>query len=310
VAVTTALRWPPPLRPGDEVVALAPGGPVDRERAAAGVALLERWGLRVRVAEHAFARHPSGFLAAGDGERAADLQAALDDPDVAGVFCLRGGYGAQRLLPLLDLDRVARAPKAFVGFSDVTVLHAALQRAGLVTFHGPSLQWDARRLPGASARSLEAAVTGRPSERLRGEPLAPGRVTAPIVGGNLTLLAHLCGTPHEVRAAGCVLLLEDVAERPYRLDGALVQLRQAGVLDRVRGLALGTFHDCVETRGARPSASALAVLAGWADELGVPAVWDLPLGHGHGQRTVALGAPATLDGDAGTLDPPSAPAVP
>lgn len=296
-------RWPPPLRQGDEVVAVAPAGPPDPERTRVGLALLRGWGLRVHVAEHAFAGDASGFLAAGDHARAADLQAALDDPAVAGVFSLRGGYGCQRLLDLVDLSGVAARPKVFVGFSDATALHAALLRqAGIVTFHGPSLQWSPHRLGERSARSLRAAVTGQPGERVRGVPLRPGRVTAPLVGGNLTLLAHLCGTPHQLAAAGCVLVLEDVAERPYRLDRALVQLRQAGVLDDVAGLALGTFHRCVEQRAGRPSASAREVLAGHAAELDVPAVWDLPLGHGHGQLTVPLGAPATLDGGSGTLE--------
>lgn len=300
--------WPPPLAPGALVAGIAPSGPPFADLVAGGVALLRSWGLRVRLGQAAYAGDPSGYLAASDTARLADLHDAFADPAVAGIVCLRGGYGATRLLERLDVDLARANPKPLVGFSDVTALHVALgQRAGLVTFHGPSLQWSQDRLTEASAASLRASLFGHPQGSLAGEPLVGGRASGPLVGGNLSLLASLCGTGDQLRAGGCVLLLEDVAERPYRVDRALVQLRQAGVTDGVAAVACDPFHRCVETRADRRSASVRQVVAEWAQTLGVPAVWGLPLGHGPDQRTVALGAVATVDGDAGTLalaDPP------
>ena len=292
-------RRPPPLVPGDLVAAVAPAGPPSHDGATGGIALLESWGLGVRLMPAALAGHPSGFLAADDDRRLADLEAAFGDDKVAGVFCLRGGYGSQRLLDRLDMAPLVRHPKAVVGFSDLTALHVALgQRAGLMTFHGPNLAGDLRRIAQAGASSLHRALFGGEPETIVGEPLWPGRVRAPLVGGNLTVLSTLCGTPDALDADGAILLLEDVGEAPYRLDRALTHLRRAGVLDGVAGLAFGTFADC----GGRPGeATPLDVAAAHAQELDVPAVANLPLGHGPEQRTVLLGAPAELDATAGSL---------
>lgn len=289
-------RWPDPLHAGDLVAALAPAGPPDPAKVERGIALLRGWGLRVRLGDAVWDGHPTGFLAASDERRAADLTAALHDPDVAGIVCLRGGYGCQRLLDGLDL---AGAPaKALTGFSDVTALHVALgQRAGLVTFHAPSLQWDDARLPAASAASLRAALFGHPDGLLAGEPLTPGRATAPLVGGNLTIMSTLCGTPDQPAAGGRILLVEDVGEAPYRIDRALTHLRRAGVLDGVAGLAFGGFH----RHDGATDERARRVTRSHAEALAVPAIYDLPLGHGPQQRTVPLGGLVTLDGDAGTL---------
>ena len=298
---TGEVRWPPRLRPGDRLAAVAPAGPPDRGRAEAGRALLESWGLEVDLVPGAFAGHRSGFLAADDDRRVRDLEAAFTDDRVAGIVCLRGGYGSQRLLELLDFDAITAHPKAFVGFSDVTALHVALrQRAGLVTFHGPNLAGDLRRIGELGGSALRAALFEGTFEPLQGEPLSPGRVRAPLVGGNLALLSTLCGTPDALRADGCVLLLEDVGEAPYRLDRALTHLRRAGTLANVAGLAFGGFDDCVGPPGG---ATARDVAAEHAARLDRPAVYGLPLGHGPGQRTVAHGGEVDLDGDAGVLVP-------
>ncbi len=301
--MTTADRWarrrPPPLAPGDLVAAVAPAGPPSHDGATGGIALLESWGLRVRLMPAALTGHPSGFLAADDDRRLADLEAAFGDDEVAGVFCLRGGYGSQRLLDRLDVAPLGRHPKTFVGFSDLTALHVALgQRADLMTFHGPNLAGDPRRIGPAGASSLHRAISGGEPEVITGQTLRPGEVRAPLVGGNLTLLSTLCGTPDELDAAGAILLLEDVGEAPYRLDRALTHLRRAGVLEGVAGLAFGMFADC----GGRPGeATALDVAVAHAHELDVPAVANLPLGHGPQQRTVLLGAPTELNATAGSL---------
>lgn len=296
------LRWPAALQPGDLVAAVAPAGPPSPHLVEQGVALFESWGLRVRLGESVFAGHDLGFLAAGDDARAGDVEAALTDPDVAAVAAVRGGWGCQRVLDRIDWPAVEGHAKPLVGFSDVTALHTAVrQRCALVTYYGPSLAGHAERLGDAGVASLRAALWGQPGEPLAGEPLSPGQATGPLVGGNLTVLAALCGTRWQLDARDAVVLLEDIDERPYRLDRSLTQMRQAGALHGAVALACDDFPCCIEPPDRGPSATARAVLRAHARELGVPAVWGLPVGHGRGQRTVALGAPARLDGDAGTL---------
>jgi muramoyltetrapeptide carboxypeptidase len=294
-------RWPRPLAPGDVVAGVAPAGPADPALVRRGIALLESWGLTVRLGRAAFAGHATGFLAADDAARAGDLHEAVADPAAAALVALRGGWGCQRLLGRLDWDAVAAAAKPLVGFSDVTALHVAWrQRAGLVSFHGPSLAWRDERLGGGEATSLRAALFGEPDACVTGRPVRGGRATGVLVGGNLTVLASLCGTPWQLDATGAVVLVEDVGERPYRLDRALTQLRQAGALSGAVGLAVGELVDCDAPQTSPPSASALEVVASHAEELGLAAA-ELPLGHGRGQRTVPLGAVVTVDGEAGRL---------
>lgn len=284
------------------VVGVAPAGPADPGLVERGRALLESWGLRVRLGAHAFTGHDSGFLAADDDARARDLHDAVAAGDAAGVVCLRGGWGCQRLLDRLDWGTIATHPKPLVGFSDITALHVGWrQRAGLVSFHGPPLAWNDERLGETGAESLRAALFGEHPPRVEGASLRAGTATGVLAGGNISVLAALCGTPWQLDAAGAVVLLEDVGERPYRLDRALVQLRQAGALDGAVGLAIGELVECEETRPEVRSASALEVIAAHAGELGLPAAARLPLGHGPAQRTVPLGATVTVDGHAGAL---------
>lgn len=301
-AAIDGARWPPPLTTGDVVAGVAPAGPADPGLVERGRSLLESWGLRVRLGRHAFAGDVSGFLAADDAARLGDLHEAVADPDIASVVSLRGGWGCQRLLDRLDWGLVAAHPKALVGFSDITALHVGWrQRAGLVSFHGPPLAWNDARLGETGAESLRAALFGAPQPRIEGVGLRPGTATGVLAGGNVSVLAALCGTPWQLDAAGAVVLLEDVGERPYRLDRALTQLRQAGALHGAVGLAVGELVQCEETRPEVRSASALEVVTAHAGELGLPAAARLPLGHGPAQRTVPLGALATVHGDAGTL---------
>lgn len=296
---------PAALRSGATVALVAPAGPPDPERAAAGVRLLESWGLCPVMAASAFAGSDHGFLAAADDRRLADLHAAWADPAVAGIVALRGGYGTQRLADHVDWGLVAAHPKVVCGFSDLTALHLALtQRVGQVSVHGPSVAGDPGRLgPKATAWLRRTLFSREPLGRLpaTGRCLVPGRAEGRLAGGNLTLLSTCVGTADHPRLDGAIVLVEDVAERPYAVDRALTHLRRAGVLDAVAGLAFDVFHGCVEDRPARRSVSAEQVLAEHAAALGVPAVCGLPLGHGPGQLAVPLGVRARLDADAGTL---------
>lgn len=301
---TRALLRPRALRPGDVVAVVAPASPVRfPARLEAGLALLRSWGLRPRVMGHTYDRH--GFLAGTDEDRLADLHAAWAEPDVRALWCARGGYGCARVAERIDTALLRADPKALVGFSDATALHLALVRRGLISFHGPNGEWNPDRTGEASAASLRAVLTEpRPLGVLPTgplTPLVPGKAAGQIVGGNLSLLAASVGTPDQPDTAGRLLLLEDVGERPYRVDRMLRQLLGAGVLDNVGGLVLGAFARCEETRPDRPSQTLDEVLGAFAAEVGVPTVAGVPVGHGPGQLTVPLGVGAELDAEAGTL---------
>ncbi|WP_416977478.1 S66 peptidase family protein [Streptomyces sp. T028] len=295
---------PSRLAPGARVAVVAPSGPVAEERLQAGLDLLRGWDLDPVAAPHVLDREPYlGYLAGTDADRAADLQRAWCDPSVDAVLCARGGYGAQRVVDLLDWEAMrAAGPKVFVGFSDNTTLHEALAvRLGLVTFYGPV------------AAGVDFVKSTRAQEHLRatlfapetvrtltsttpGRALAPGRARGVTLGGCLTLLATGFGTPHtRAGARGGLLLIEDVGERPYAVDRALTQLLRTGWLDGVAGIALGSWDRCGPYEELRP------VFADRLGGLGVPVVEELGFGHREGALTVPFGVGAVLDADAGTL---------
>jgi muramoyltetrapeptide carboxypeptidase len=306
--VTVPLRAPA-LRPGDQVMLVSPAGPARPERVARGVDLLTGWGLRATLSPDVYARH--GYLGGTDEQRLAGLHAALRDPDVRGVMCTRGGYGTQRIIDALDLSGLAADPKVVVGFSDITALQLALWRsARLATVHGPGAAWLDERTPAESAASLRAAmmtadpvvVTAGSTEDTFGVRV-PGRATGTLLGGNLCMLASSVGTRDFPSLDGAILLLEEVAEPPYKVDRMLTHLRRAGLLHGLAGVALGQFTGCADGWPV----SIVDVLGERLGDLGVPVLGGLPVGHGQGQRSVPVGVPATLDAGAGTLT--AAPAV-
>ncbi|MET8123915.1 LD-carboxypeptidase [Micromonospora sp. NPDC005189] len=301
-AVNSVVR-PPVLSPGDTVLLVSPSGPTSPERVARGVELLTGWGLRPVLAPNAYARH--GYLAGTDDLRAADLNAAFADPEVRGVICTRGGYGVQRIVDAIDMAAVRRDPKVVAGFSDITALQFALWRgARLAGVHGPGAAWRDERTPLRSAESLHAAlmttepvsVAAVPAEDTFGVRV-PGRATGTLLGGNLCMIAASIGTPDLPDLTGAVLLIEDVQEPPYKVDRMLTQLRRAGALDGLAGVAVGQFTDC----GDGWDTTIVDVLTEGLGDLDVPVLGGLPIGHGPGQLTVPVGTPATLDTDAGTL---------
>lgn len=292
------LRRPRGLRPGATLGIAAPGGPVDLERLEAGEALLRQAGFRTHRRDDLLACH--GYLAGDDARRAKELMELVGHPDVDGIVCARGGYGCDRILPLLDAARVRAAAKPLVGFSDVTALLLWQQRrAGLGGFHGPMLDRGGDVDPQAFA-SLTAQLCGEVGESvLRGVGRGGGSAGGRLVGGSLTLVAASIGTPWEVPARGAILLLEDRGERPYRVDRMLQQLRGAGLLGQVAGVGIGDFSSCVDERYPRPSV--LEVIEQAVLPLGVPLVTDLPFGHVRANFPWPTGARATLDGERGEL---------
>ncbi|GAB2887343.1 DUF4031 domain-containing protein [Nocardioides pacificus] len=297
---------PPRLAPGDQVAVVTPAGGVDPSRLAAGIDVLRGWGLEVRD----LTRRPGslGWLAGSDEERAEALVEAWVDAEVRAVWCARGGFGTHRVLDLLDWDRLAQAgPRLLVGFSDATALHQAVAaRLGLVSVHGPGVAGlGDRGGPGEDATrdAVASLVLDGAAVELRGVPGGGGQAEGVLVGGNVAVLAGSVGTPHVQPAAGAIALLEDVGERPYRLDRALTQLLRSGWFDGVRGVVCGTFTDCGPPHEVRE------LLAARLGPLGVPLVYDVPVGHGAPNLAVPLGAAATLDAESGTLTwrPPTPP---
>jgi len=303
---------PHALKPDDLIGIVAPSSPVSRERLAAGVHLLEHWGFRTRLMPSTATGH--GYLAGeSDTARAQDLIECFADPDVAGIICVRGGYGALRLLPLLDWEVIRANPKLFCGYSDITALHLSIRReTGLVTFHGPMAfrQGDEQQLEPWTAARWYAALTSRtPLGRIASPPEGPrvttvrgGRATGPLVGGNLTVVAALCGTRWQADARDGILFLEDTNESPYRVDRMLTQLVMAGVLEGARGVIFGDSPDCDAAPDDPRSFPLTAILEDRLGALGIPIVYGFPCGHTPFRATLPLGVRATLDADACTLD--------
>jgi muramoyltetrapeptide carboxypeptidase len=305
IIVVTAARprvRPRPLRAGDRVAVVAPAGSPPPDLLAAGLAALESWGLQVQVCVGAGERHRRlPYLAADDETRAEQVQCAWCDPDVAAVLCACGGYGALRILDLLDWDAmVAAGPKLFVGSSDITALHTELgPRCGLVTLFGPMIATAAVAIDATAREGLRQALFD-PPDVLGGGPdacaLVGGRATGVTVGGTLSLLVSGLGVPGVPRPPdGAIALLEDVTEAPYRIDRFLTHLLRAGWFDRVAGIALGSWHECGPPEKVRD------VVVDRLGRLGVPLVEGLGFGHCRGQLTVPLGAEVELNADAATL---------
>lgn len=294
------MRLPPSLASGARVALVAPAGPLrSADELERSIAHARALGWEPVPAPHVLAR--SGYLAGTDAERAHDLNAALRDDDVDGIWCVRGGYGAMRILPRLDYDAIRRRPKPLLGYSDITALHAAIgTRCGIVTFHAPTARGA---LTEFSRDSLVRGVVQRCDPcgvALGARVLRGGRAEGRLVGGNLALLAALAGTPYAPDYEGAILVLEDVGEATYRIDRMLQQLELSGALARIAGIAFGQFTDGTDPREAvvRPLDD---VLREAADVAGVPALAGIPLGHVDDQWTIPLGAHAELDADAGTL---------
>jgi muramoyltetrapeptide carboxypeptidase len=305
---------PARLRPGDILAVVAPASaPANPKNVALALAALERLGFQPRPGKNLGRRH--GFLAGVDRERAEDLMEAFGDPSVKGILCLRGGYGAARLLPLLDFKKIRRNPKVLVGYSDITSLHCALlARAGLVSFHGPMLNSDflKPRVPRFTRNSFWRTLTESRApgsicqgyDRRTVRVLAPGMASGPLVGGNLSILCASLATPFQPPFARAILFLEEVNEEPYRIDRMLTQLLNAGVLQRVSGIAIGINHNCRDPKAGRSREYRQSVEDVFRDRLlplKKPVVSGLPFGHVRQNATLPVGTRALLDGNKGDL---------
>jgi muramoyltetrapeptide carboxypeptidase len=288
------------LRPGDVVRVVAPAGPVPREGFAAGAKILGgRY--QLRHDEALFSRE--GYLAGSDERRLAELRAALADPDARAIVLARGGYGLLRILPFLDPAVLRARPLPIVGFSDGTALLAHAARAGVAAVHGPVVTQLAN-LPApdheALYRLLEEPSPGSLLSEL--EEVVPGRARGPLLGGNLEVFSRLVGTPYVPDLRSAILFIEDLGERPYRLDRLVTHLDLAGVFNAVSAVVVGDFSSCLEPEPTRAqSPTAAEVLAERLGRLAIPVARGGLFGHGTRNIALPYGCLCELDTFKGTL---------
>lgn len=312
-AAVPASRKPPRLRAGDKVALVAPAGfyadQLDFQLVTEAITAM---GLVPVPQPHWKDRF--GYLAGTDRDRAADLNAAFADRSIRAVMAMRGGWGSQRLLPFLDWATIRANPKLLVGFSDITALHLAIQaRAGFPTIHGPTAGSSWSKYSYAAFRDL--AFDGKlplyrnpiaEQDRLvqrqgRTQTLRPGKASGKLLGGNLTVLASLTGTPWLPDFSDAILFLEDTDEAPYRIDRLLTQIGQAGILRRVAGVVFGQCTNCKPSDGSTSLFTLDEVLAQHLTPLGVPVYTGAMFGHIDNQFSLPVGCRAEIDADAGTI---------
>ena len=295
----------PRLAPGDPVAVVAPASGFERAAFEAGLAVLAAR-YRPEYGPGLFARER--YLAGDDARRLSELMSALADPRTRALFCARGGYGATRLLTRLLGCTPPAARKPLVGFSDITALHLWLASHGWVSIHGPVITQLGTLGAPTHARLFALLESASPAAPLTGsDTYVPGVAEGPLLGGNLSVLSRVIGTPYMPALEGAVLLLEDQGERPYRLDRMWTHLALAGVFAQVRGIVLGTFTNCEEQGAPYSSADVLRELAVAS---GVPCAAGFPIGHGAANEPVPLGVRVRLDAGARSLsflEPAAAP---
>lgn len=306
---------PKRLQPGDTVGLVAPATAVfqDVEQDIARESL-EALGLKVKIGQHMRDRH--GYLAGDDKARAEDINKFFADSSISAVLPIRGGWGSARVLPYLDFDVIRRNPKVLMGFSDITALHNSIQaKTGLITFHGPNGggRWDAwsvdyvkRVLFGAEAVTMSnpKALSDRNAltqVENRTRTITPGKARGRIMGGNLTVLTAILGSPYVPDYTGSILFLEDVQENLYRIDRMLTSLKLAGILDKAKGVIFGTCSQCGPGNDNYAALTMEEILADHIKTLGVPAWQGAMIGHDQPQWTVPFGLEVEIDAAAATV---------
>lgn len=298
-----------PLADGDLIGLVAPSSPSTGEAVEGAVRAVEKMGFSVRLGRSCHAA--LGYMAGPEELRAADLNAFFADDAVKAIFCLRGGDGAIRLPPLIDMAVVAAHPKIFLGYSDITILHLIFtQKGGFCTFHGPMVVTDFLRKTFAGYEEdclLKALCDSRPLGEIvpfEGAPAMEGLVggcaEGELTGGNLALVCSLLGTPWEIDTRGKVLLLEDTDEPVYRIDRMLSQLRLAGKLEDAAAVVLGQFTN-ITAKDPKRTFRLEEIFEAVVAPVGKPTVLNAPFGHGTKKATLPLGARAAVDGSRGTV---------
>ncbi len=289
---------PPALKPGDMVGVVAPASNVRRGDLEAGCEGLRRAGYRPFYFDSILDQDL--YFAGSVERRSRELEEMFAREEVRAIVCARGGYGANYLLPVLDLEKIKAHPKIFVGYSDQTALLIYFaDAAGLVTFHGPMVAKDWAHEDGVDMASWQAALAGTQAWELNlgagsgVSALVEGTAEGILYGGCLSILVASLGTPYEIRTEGTILFLEDVAAKPYQIDRMLMQLKLAGKLDAVRGIVFGEMRDCLQT--ANQGYTLEEVVLRIVGDSGVPVAYGVPSGHvTAGNITLPIGVPSKL----------------
>ncbi|MDE3741988.1 S66 peptidase family protein [Maribacter polysaccharolyticus] len=286
---------PKRLRPGDGITLIAPGGPVNDEKIALAIKNIEDLGLKPKLSRNLRAKR--GYMAGTDTQRLHDFHNAFADTETKAIWCVRGGDGCNRLLPSIDYDLIKENPKALIGFSDITALiNAIYRKTGLVGLHGPIAAWD---FTDFNTKHLKAVLFhGGAGHTVYGtektETLVNGKVTGKLMGGNLSLLSALSGTGFDNDFKDKIVFIEDVGEKPRKVDRMLTQLRQANGLERAKGIILGEFDDCEPGEG-EDSLSLIEALKDRLSGLNIPMVYNFPFGHDKNLCTFPVGIQVALD---------------
>ncbi|NOY76772.1 MAG: LD-carboxypeptidase [Calditrichaeota bacterium] len=295
--------YPPALREGDTIGIISPASPMIRERLEKGVAYLKDRGFSVVLGRHVYDQH--GYLAGTDEARLEDIHAMFANPEVKAIISSRGGYGTPRLVPFLDYALIRKHPKILVGYSDLTSLQLAIySQTGLVTYSGPMAAVEMGKgidpfteehfwphLLAGQFYSEYPAVPESPLVRVH-----PGKARGTLLGGCLSMINPILGTPYQPDFRGAILILEDVGEEPYRVDRYLSHYRSAGILQQVAGIIFSQFVDC--NPGDDPSLTIDEVIEDYTAGLEIPVVKNFLYGHLDRKFTVPIGATVELDADA------------
>ena len=282
-----------PLQPNDLVRIVSPSGVIDPSFIEGAAKVLSSWGLRVQ--EGSYCREKYGRFAGTEAQRIADLQQALDDPDTKAILCSRGGYGLTQIVDKLDFKTFCSCPKWLIGFSDVTVLHNAITNLGFPSVHAimakhlTELAFDTE----AVSRLRDLLFGNLPEYTIPAHPQnRSGKATGKLIGGNLSVIYGLRGTPFDLPYEGNILFIEDIAEKPYHIDRMLQNLRLGGVFQKISGLVVGQFSDCDEDPLMNKSIEGIIHEA--LNESDIPVMFNFPAGHVDDNRPLVMGCSATM----------------
>lgn len=296
------LKKPKKLRIGNTIGLVAPASSVHPQKLQKAVLNIESLGLRVELGKNS--KNQKGFLAGSDEERLADIHHFFSRKDIDGIWCLRGGYGSARILNRLDYKLIQQNPKVFIGYSDITaMLNAIYQKTKLLTFHGPVATSDFTPYSVDCLRASLMSSTPHPMMAVSEskEVIFPGKATGPLVGGNLSLIAALCGSDYLPRFKNKIIFLEDIGEKPYRIDRMLTQLLMSTDIADAAGIILGVFEDC-EANSNDKSFNLQEVFHNRLSSLEIPTMYGLPFGHIADNTVLPVGADALMDTDTGRVD--------
>jgi muramoyltetrapeptide carboxypeptidase len=312
-SINKKIMKPKRLQAGDTLGVVAPSSAIPEHVIEKALENLTNLGFKLKLGKNV--RASNGYLAGTDEQRVEDLHWAFSDPEVDAVWCIRGGYGATRILPMIDFKIIKKNPKIFIGYSDITALHVAIfQKTGLVTFHGPvgtseyteftkPNVWDllTKPTPQYLLKHSEENLKNE-SNLFKLEVITAGKCQGQLIGGNLSLLSAMDGTPYALKnLKGKILFMEDIDERPYRVDRMLTQMLQTHDFKQLAGIALGIFEGC----NPKVDENSLTLMECFKDRLGnlgIPVIYGLSFGHIKNQFTLPVGIEAFLDTEAGTIN--------